>query len=175
MEVNKELEGLAKDQNGNLLPFTANGNRYTPLSVGSKVSVGIWRHYERFKMVLGIGRTFQSHIEELEALERDLGADRPFAEIRVQSILRIHGIKQGVLELSNERNHVGLYMCTLFIRADGDAFEDWSMEMADKYIEDWSKIPADDLFFFALSWTVGFKEIYTRLNRELVQKEQGGI
>lgn len=170
------IKALGKDEAGNLLPFTANGKRYIPMHPEAKMSVGIWRHYEKFRMVLGTGRNFGQLIEALQDIENELGADKPFPEIRVASILKINTIKRGVVEMTAERHNIGLYMATLMIRREGDSWTEWSMEMADEYIADWKDVAIDDLFFFALARTTGFKQTFQRVNEELTRRtgEQGG-
>jgi hypothetical protein len=171
-ELQKGVRKLRTDANGDIMPFRANGTLYVPLAPGSGIPLGIWKEYEKMRMVVSFGRNFEQIVDSLNEIEQMLGSDMPLAQIRVKCILSINSIKRGVLELSSERQTVGAYMASLFIRADGQSFSEWSIEQADKAISDWIKegITSDELFFFAVSRTVGLKAFYRKISSQLIDK-----
>lgn len=169
MEEKQRIRPLEKDQDGVILPFTTGKGKYYVIRPGDPLGIQRWTEYERLKIVLGTGKTFSALIEALAGIEKLLGSDKPFADIRTEAILTVNGLRRGLIDLSKERYNYALYMATLFIYRDGDDPLTWSMERATEYIEDWAGegLSEQDFFSFAVATVTGLKEIYSALKREV--------
>jgi hypothetical protein len=156
---------LQRDDAGNLLPFSTPKHNYTPIKIGNPVGVTRWTEYEKLAIVLGTGKTFSQIIEWMEGHEKQLAANKDFAEIRLECILEVNSLRRSFVEMSQARSSYAFYLATLFIVEDNDpAPLEWSIAKADKIIEDWrtSGVNEQDLFFFALNLVVGYKEFYKK-------------
>lgn len=164
----KEIRNLPKDQSGVLLPFTTKKGKYNVIRPGDPIGIQRWTEYEKLKIVMGTGKTFTALIETLEKVEKMLGADKPFADIRVEAILTVNGMRRGIIELSRERYNQALYLASIFIWREGDDPLTWDINRATEYIEDWAGegLNEQDFFSFALATVSGFNEIFKRLSRE---------
>lgn len=169
MDEQKRIRSLEKDQDGVILPFKTNRGKYFVLRPGEPLGIQRWTEYERLKIVLGTGKTFSALIEALHGVEKLLGTDNPLADIRVEAILAINGLRRGLVELSKERYNYALYMATVFIYREGDDPLTWSMDKATEYIEDWAVegLSEQDFFSFAVATVTGLKKIYSDIKREM--------
>lgn len=166
----KQIKDLERDQNGGLAytPFTANGNTYRFIKPGDPVGPKKWTMYEQMKVVFGTGKTFSelaTHFKDHKAL---LGADKPFADIRVEAILATDSMQRSIVEMSKERYNQAFYLCSIFIYREGSDPYEWNMDMAKEMIDDWAeeRINEHDLFFFAFLLTPGLRQIYEELQVE---------
>lgn len=169
MDEQKRIRSLEKDQDGVILPFKTKRGKYFVLRPGEPLGIQRWTEYERLKIVLGTGKTFSALIEALHGVEKLLGTDNPLADIRVEAILAINGLRRGLIELSKERYNYALYMATVFIYREGDDPLTWSMDKATEYIEDWAGegLSEQDFFSFAVATVTGLKKIYSDIKREM--------
>lgn len=160
---------LEKDGNGILLPFETKKHKYAIIRPGQPMSIQRWTQYEKMRIIFGTGRTFTELMEALDSVERGLAEDRPFADIRRDSILQINSLKRGVIEMSNERYNYGLYVSTLFVYRDGvDDPAFWDMSTAEAIIKDWEEaaLSIEDFFSFAAVTLKGFRATYERIKAE---------
>lgn len=168
-ETRDRIRALEKDADGVILPFKTKKGKYFIIRPGEPLGIQRWMEYERLKIVLGTGKTFTGLIESIHAVEKLLGSDKPLAEIRLEAILTLNGLRRGLVELSKERYNYALYMATVFIYREGDDPLTWSQTKATEYIEDWAKegLSEVDFFGFALSTVTGLREIYNGLKQEM--------
>ena len=169
MEEKQRIRPIEKDQDGVILPFSTRKGKYYVIRPGEPLGIQRWTEYERLKIVLGTGKTFSALIEALAGIEKLLGSDKPFADIRTEAILTVNGLRRGLIELSKERYNYALYMATIFIYREGDDPLTWDMARATEYIEDWAGegLSEQDFFSFAVATVTGLKEIYSALKREV--------
>lgn len=163
------IRNLEKDAAGNLLPFKTSKHAYNPIKVGAPIGIRRWTEYEKLRIVLGTGKTFSTLLEVIQSVELLLASDKPLPEIRLEAILTLNSLRRGLVDLSQSRFNQAFYLATIFIIREGDDPLNWSLELAERYIEDWASegISEHDLFFFALNTVTGFREHYKIIKAEL--------
>jgi hypothetical protein len=166
----KNIALLDRDGNGSLAyaPFTANGVKYKFIKPGDPIGIKKWTMYEQLKVVVGTGKTFGEIATYLKDHKALLGADRPFADIRVEAILETDSLQKSIVEMSKERYNQAFYLCSIFIYRDGSDPYAWDFETAGQMIEDWEteRISEIDMFFFASLLIPGFRQIFKELQEE---------
>ena len=163
------IRNLAKDDAGLLLPFTTAKHKYTPLKPGAPIGPRRWTQFDKLKIALGVGQTFEHFITALKQIELELAGEKPLAEVRLNSLLLVNSLRRAIVEKSRARYSTAFYVCTLFILRDNEPVTQWSVESAEEMIEDWANagINEDDLFFFALNMVSGFKKAFQNTKDEL--------
>ena len=163
----KPIKILDRDQNGGLAytPFTANGIKYKFIKPGDPIGIKKWTMYEQMKVVVGSGKTFSELATYFKDLKALLGADKPFADIRVEAILATDSMQKAIVEMSKERYNQAFYLCSIFIYKDGTDPYEWDFETATEAITNWQeeRISEIDLFFFAVLLIPGFKAMFDEL------------
>jgi hypothetical protein len=163
----KPIKILDRDQNGGLAytPFTANGVKYKFIKPGDPIGIKKWTMYEQMKVVVGSGKTFSELATYFKDLKALLGADKPFADIRVEAILATDSMQKSIVEMSKERYNQAFYLCSIFIYKDGTDPYEWDFETATEAITNWQeeRISEIDLFFFAVLLIPGFKAMFDEL------------
>ena len=166
----KEIVNLERDQNNALTyaPFKANGITYRFIRPGDPIGIKKWTMYEQLKIVVGIGKTFGEIATYLKDHKALLGADKPFADIRVEAILETDSLQKSIVEMSKERYNQAFHLCSIFIYADGSDPYAWDFKTAWKMIEDWEteNINELDLFFFASLLIPGYIAIFKEYQEE---------
>ena len=151
-EQNKPLfRELPKDQDGIILPFETKKGRYNIIRPGQPLGIIRFTELQKMKLVFGTARTVAALVEALRGIQKVLGADKSFADIRTEAILGINSILQGLIDTSKQRFDYGLYLCTLFIYRDGHDPKQWDMATAESYIEDWAAEGLSELDFFSFA------------------------
>lgn len=158
------VKELGKDQNGIITDFETAKHKYRVIMPGKPLGIVRFTAYESMKIVFGTGNTFEGLMSALERLEKTLGGDQPFAEIRVDSILLVNSLRRGVLDMSKARFNQALYLASVFIYREGDDPNEWNFETATDYISDWAEngLSEQDFFFFAATVTSGFLQFYRK-------------
>ena len=162
------VKSLEKDAAGVLLPFKTKNYKYNIIRPGQPMGIKRWMEYEKLSVVVGFGKTFEAITTTLAELEKLLGSDRAFADIRVESILIANGLRKSIVEMSRERFNYAMYLASVFIVREGDDPLTWDIEKATEYIQDWTTegLNEQDFFSFALLTVHGFKAHYSELKKE---------
>ena len=175
----KEILNLEKDENGALTyaPFVANGNKYKFIKPGDPIGPKKWTMYEQLKVIFGTGKTFGELATHFKQQKELLGADKPFAEIRVEAILSCDSMQRSIVEMSKERYNQAFFLCSIFIYRDGTDPYEWSFDMAKEMIDDWAieRVNEHDLFFFAFILTPGLRQIYAELQEQAERQVAGQL
>lgn len=170
------IRKLETGPDGVILPFSTKKHKYNIIRPGEPMGISRWTEYTKLSIVLGTGKTLSAVVEAFEEIEKTAAQDRPFPEVRRDIILLANSNRRAILELSKARFDYGLYQASLFIVREGDEGKDWSIDMANEYIEDWKSdgISEQDLFFFATETAVGLKRQVRKLQEE-VQRQTGEL
>ena len=154
--------------------FEANEVTYTIKTADEGVSIARFNEYQKMAGMLGFGATFQklyeNHQKSIKLANGVVSGENTFTDL----VLHLNAINEGILEASEERNSIALYICTLFIVREGEDLTSWSMELARDKIDDWNRegYHAEDFFFLALGSVVGFKNAYLELIERLSGKAE---
>lgn len=166
----KKITILERDANGLLsyAPFVANGKTYKFIRPGDPIGIKKWTTYEQMKVVVGTGKTFGELATYFKDHKAMLGADKPFADIRVEAILETDSMQKSIVEMSKDRYSHAFYLCSIFIYQDGADPYAWDFDTATAMIADWEKerISEIDLFFFASLLIPGFRAMFEELKAE---------
>lgn len=168
-----KIRELETDASGVLLPFETKKGKYYVIKPGDPLGIQRFTEREKLAIVLGAGKTFAALQDTLKNVENLLGSDKPFSEIRTEAILAINGLRRGVVEMSKERYHYGLYLATIFIyREDHDPLK-WDMNTATEMIEDWAAegLSEHGFFSFALGTIAQFKTHYENIQNQVRESE----
>jgi len=126
--------------------FTANGRKY---HVANTLSVERWRFFEDFQSLVGFGRTHDEIYEGLkkthEALNKSKVAD---------AVVHNHNLMIGIHEKLQDRHHVALKLCALFINYDGEDEKVYDEEDMKMKINDWQEAGYSMQDFFSLAFTL---------------------
>jgi|GEM_PF-2171768 len=155
--------------------FEANEITYTIRTADEGVSISRFNEYQRMSAMLGFGATFQKLYENItksiKLANGVVSSENTFTDL----VLHLDAMRQSILEASEDRNSLALYICTLFIVREGEDLTTWSMEEARDKIDDWNRegYSAEDFFLLALGSVAGFKNEYLALIERLSEKAQG--
>ena len=122
--------------------FEANGRTYHVES-HCALSVTRDRFLERFTLWAAFSRSGDSFRKELRKAYDSLNAGR-----MADAVVHIDNLLRGSIE-AETKNHPVLYICTLFINSSDEDRAEFSMELAEEKIRDWSRIGRE--FFFTLA------------------------
>lgn len=163
---------LKKTNDGGLEAFNTPSHKYTPIKVGSAMSVRRWTAYERLNIAFGFNRTFTQLYESVVQMENLVASDAPFITIRKELILSLNSFKKGIVEESKTRYNHAFYLCTIFILKDDQKLSEWTIEDAEQTIQDWeeNEVNEQDLFFFALNVSSGIRAALKSERQEIVQQ-----
>lgn len=154
--------------------FTANDIDYTIRTADEGVSISRFNEYQRMSAMIGFGATFQKIYENIsQAIKYANGVvsgENTFTDL----VLHLNAMRESILEASEDRNSIALYVCTLFITREGEDLTTWSIEDAKDKIDDWNRegYSAEDFFFLALNSVGGFKNAYLELIERLSEKAE---
>lgn len=179
--MEKQLVSFDRDANGNMTykPFTANGTRYNFIKPGDPIGIDKWTEYQRLQIVVGGGVSFNDLILGLREHKKILSSDQPFSDIRSEAIIWADSQIKGLIDLSQSRYHKSFYLASLFIYEEGTDPYLWSMDIANKMLEDWAigAVNEQDLFFFAMlqipAWSQIFDELSEQAGREAARSLVG--
>lgn len=154
--------------------FDANEITYTIRTADEGVSISRFNEYQRMSAMLGFGATFQTIYENItksiKLANGVVSQDNTFTDL----VLHLNAMREAILESSEDRNSLALYLCTLFITREGEDLTTWSMEDAKDKIDDWNRegYSAEDFFLLALGSISGFKNAYLELIERLSEKAE---
>ena len=121
--------------------------RHTYTIIGEN-GIGIDRYttFQKRAIQRGFGRDFQSILDELAKIYRQLGTDTSKAD----SIVAIRALMDGVADFGREQFDAALWICTLFVMREDETVKDYSEEIALEKINDWAAYGYSELDFFLL-------------------------
>ncbi len=166
------------DDNNELISkiITANGNKYIVLNERQAFTV------DRFRTHLMLEQMF-AHAKSIEHMVQDANTSRElvnnvwrgdahFTELATH----IESIAKNYFEDNLYRDHISLYMCTLFIVREGSDLTNWSIEDATQWINDWVKegLYAPDFFTLAIGYSPSYiKVLRDRMENGLNEVQEG--
>ncbi len=165
------------DDNNKLISkvFKANGNNYIILNERQSFTV------DRFKTHLMLEQMF-AHAKSLEHMVKDANISRDL----VNKVWRgdanfttlathIESIAKNYFEDNLYRDHISLYLCSLFIVREGSDLTNWSIDEATEWIKDWvtEGLYAPDFFTLAIMFSPSYTKILTeRMESGSTDQEQ---
>lgn len=171
----ENIKRLPRRDDGTLKStFEANGVKYTIRTADEGVSIHRFNEYQKMSGMLGFATTFQkmydNHQKSIKLANGVVSGKNTFTDL----VLHLNAMQEGILQASEERNSLALYICTLFIIREGEDVTTWSMEQARDKIDDWNRegYHAEDFFFLALGSVTGFKNAYLELIERLSEKAE---
>ncbi len=167
-------KSLPKGADGLLTDFSTSRHRYKVMRPGEPLGIQRFTEYEKLQSVFGFGQSFAGILEVFGGLEKLLGADRPFSEIRTEAILLCNSAKRGIVDQSRARFNKALYLATIFVVRDDDDPLKWDERLAEEYIEDWAAEGLSEIDFFTLSASAvsGFKEAFNKISADVRAQEE---
>lgn len=140
--------------------FVANGKTYYLQLDG--LSVGRFRHYERFVQFATFGTDFMSMFETLKQIFQAATSGVDVLKA-LKDIGDLSYNQMAVIKDRNEQQYSGiLMMCTLFINRADENIADWDERIANEKIQDWVQegINVQDFFLLATSQIDGYRGAY---------------
>lgn len=163
----------------NTSEFTANGTTYFVAKDIERLTIARYERYEQFNIELGFSLSFDSLFAAIRKAATDV-----FTSHYETAYIELKNIERGISTISENRNSIALYMCTLFINRAGEDLSDWSPDLADEKIQDWQRENIAVGFFLgvALSMVEGYKTAFnsiladysalSQLSQSLIEKAQ---
>ncbi len=167
---------FSRDESGQMTfePFISNGTKYRFIKPGTPIGIHKMTQYKKLSVVVGTGSTFAAIIEENKAIIELLTSDAKVSDIRLNAILRLDTLNKGIIDLSKSRYHKAFYLASIFIYPDGGHPFEWSMEYAEKMIEDWAvDVDENDLLFFSLMLIPALGGLIENLKQEAEVQASG--
>lgn len=158
---NKRVKGLPRKE-GKILPeFEANGKKYL---IETALNIKRFSEFEKIQLEVGFGLSFSDIFDNLKE-GYTLANKQQFADLAVMLYNMMHGIKKA----STERYNSALTMCTLFINTEEEDRTNWSKELAQKKLSDWSEEGYDvnDFFLLAVTSIDNFAKNYGELTADI--------
>lgn len=171
-----DLKPLPRDDAGNYLPFTTAKGTYVPLQPGRPYGIKRWTEHNKLSIALGGGKTFEMLDAHFVAHAKLLNTrGRTAEDILYEAILSNASARRAIVEMSKERYHTAFYLATIFYVREGDNPLEWSYEMANDYVEDWTAygIDPETVFFFGLRTVTGYKRIYDDIMEKIRAETEG--
>ena len=153
--------------------ITANGNNYIVLNERQSFTV------DRFRTHLMLEQMF-AHAKSIEHMVNDAKTSRKL----VNDVWRgdanfttlathIESIAKNYFEDNLYRDHISLYLCSLFIVREGADLTNWNIEEASEWIKDWvtEGLYAPDFFTLAIMFSTSYMKILTE-NMEIGLSDQ---
>lgn len=156
LDHNKEL--IKRD-------FEANGTRYVVLKHEDIFNVGRMKAHllleQMFAHAKSLEELAKANVKSVELFDKMMTTRQGAANLGVH----LENIRKNFFADGLRRDHIAFYQCTLFIVPIDSDYTQWSLDKADKCIEDWTKanIYAPDIFFLALKSYPNFMKLYKQL------------
>ena len=159
---------LAKDQAGNILPFSTAKHKYIPLTPGSPMGMRRYSEYQKISTLVGLDFSFEGMLKVFEHIEKTITDDRPFQEVRREILLYCNSIRQKVVDTGSSRTEKAFVMATLFFYREGENANDWSAEWAEDVVNDWKDagVSEEDILFFCLARVNGLTNALNAIRSE---------
>lgn len=145
----------------------ANGKEYKILK---ELPIARFKELDRMEVEFFYGVDMQTMFDKLKSAFDDLNK----AKIADASV-KIHNIMKGVADKVDNRVHIVMQICSLFLVTDDENINDWSIDLAREKEKDWSAEGYSMSSFFSLvaSFLPGFLGAYESvLNDTSKQKEK---
>ncbi len=139
----------------------ANGHNYIVLNERQSFTV------DRFKTHLMLEQMF-AHAKSLEHIVQDAKTSRDLANkvwrgdaYFTTLATHLEGIAKNYFEDNLYRDHISLYLCSLFIVREGSDLTNWDIDEVSEWIKDWVKegLYAPDFFTLAIMFTPSYTKI----------------
>lgn len=168
------IKNLPTGGDGLPTDFETKKHKYRVMRPGDPLGITRFSEYEKLQIAFGFGQSFAGILDVYGQIERLLGADKPFAEIRTEAILLVNSAKRSIVDMSAARYNKALYLATLFIVREGDDATKWDMHTAESYIQDWAEegLSEQDFFMLSASAVRGFKETFNKIKGEVSREEE---
>ena len=94
-----------------------------------------------------------------------------------QASVKVHNLMTGIADRVDKRQPVMLRICSLFVNTKGEDPNEWSDELAEKKINDWSKEGYAMADFFSLAavvvpgFTTAYEEVLANTFLQKLEKE----
>lgn len=165
----KQIKNLPKGGDGLPIDFETSKHKYRVMKPGEPLGIARFSEYEKLQIAFGFGQSFAGILDVYNQIERLLGADKPFAEIRTDAILLVNSAKRSIVDMTAARYNKALYLATIFVVREGDDPTKWDMHTAEDYISDWSAegLSEQDFFFLSASAVRGFKETFNKIKEQV--------
>ena len=151
------------DEDGKLISkvIKANGNNYIILSEKEGYTLDRFRTHLMITQMLANAKSLETIVFE-QNKSRQLVQDvwtgkEPFTKLAVH----LESIFENYFKDSQNREHIALYECTLFIVKEGCNLNNWNIQEANLWIKDWVQegIYAPDFFTLAIQHSPAYIEI----------------
>ncbi len=150
-----EVQRLVTPDGAWVSEFTANGKTYYIRNPREGLPLRRQRELEKMSVVVpfnaGLGEVISS-LSRMKKICNSLvgGKDANFTGL----VEEIVNLERGLSE-SNRKWQASLIMCTLFIYEPGEDLKTWSIDDANRKIEDWAAegLIEDDFFSLAMQWS----------------------
>ena len=138
-------------------PIPANGKVY---HIAKELSIVRFKTLEELEVEFYYGFTMREMFEKLKESFMDLNKSKP-----ADASVKIHNLMTGIADKLDKRQPVMLRICTLFINTKEENLNEWSTELADEKINDWTVegYAIDDFFSLAANLVPGFMKDYERV------------
>lgn len=142
------------------------GKRYY---ITKKLNVVRYVEFQTLSLSLAYGVNFQQFYNNLNDLKKILDDIPKNKKTFTDAVMYLHGLQTSILDSSQTKFDVSLYLCTLFIVSEDEDITSWSMEEADNKIKDWVQYDSQDFFFLCHHFVSGLvdeiKKLESSINR----------
>src|SRR6056297_134789 len=132
----------------------ANGKVYKILT---QLPIGRFKELDKMEVEFYYGFDMQGMFDKLKASFEDLNRNKP-----ADASVKIHNLMRGVAEKVDQRTHVVIRICSLFLVTEDEDLTKWNEELAKEKEKDWAEEGYSMTSFFSLvaSFLPGFLQNY---------------
>ena len=138
-------------------PIPASGKEY---HIGKELSIVRFKVLEELEVEFYYGYTMREMFEKLKETFLDLNKSKP-----ADAAVKVHNLMTGIADKLDKRQPVMLRICSLFINTKDENLNQWTDDLAEEKIKDWTEegYAIDDFFSLAANLVPGFMKDYERV------------
>lgn len=137
----------------------ANGKNYTILK---ELPIARFEELDKMEVELYYGFDMKGLYDKLVETFNDLNKSRP-----ADASVKIHNLLKGVADKVDQRTHIILRICSLFLVTEDEDVNEWSEDLAKQKTEDWAKegYSMNSFFTLVVTFKPGFLEAYNEISQ----------
>ena len=139
----------------------ANGNNYIFLNERQSFTVDRFRTHLMMEQMFAHAKSIDSMVSDSKKTVQLVNDFVKGKALFTELANHVEGLRKNYFEDNLYRDHISMYMCTLFIVKEGADLTDWNIEEASRWIEDWVKegLYAPDFFTLALMYSPSYMKV----------------
>lgn len=152
------MEQKRIDFNKAIIP--ANGKEY---KIISELPIARFKELDKMEVEFFYGFNMEGMFQKLKASFEDLNKNKP-----ADASVKIHNLMKGIADRIDDREHIVLRVCSLFLITEGEDVTKWNEDLAKEKAKDWEAegYSMSDFFSLAATFLPGFFKSYEEVTQD---------